>query len=57
VAFADDFLPYLRGLPPEVHAALILRAPNGTPNTGPELTLAHSVHQDLAEFADFWLAR
>jgi phosphoglycolate phosphatase-like HAD superfamily hydrolase len=57
VAFVDDYLPYLRGLPGEVHAALVLRAPNGSPNTGEEVaTLARSVHQDLAGFADHWLA-
>ena len=56
-AFVDDYLPYLRGLPAHVHAALVLRAPNGTPNTGEELRLAHSTHDDLAAFADHWLAR
>jgi phosphoglycolate phosphatase-like HAD superfamily hydrolase len=56
-AFIDDYLPYLRGMPAEVHTALLLRAPNGSPNSGPELALARSVHEDLAEFADFWLAR
>jgi phosphoglycolate phosphatase-like HAD superfamily hydrolase len=57
VAFVDDFLPYLRGLPAEVHTALVLRAPNGSPNSGPEMALARSVHQDLAGFADYWLTR
>ena len=42
VAFVDDYLPYLRGVPAEVHTALVMRAPNGSPNTGPELTLARS---------------
>jgi phosphoglycolate phosphatase-like HAD superfamily hydrolase len=56
-AFNDVYLPYLRGMPAEVHTALLLRAPNGSPNSGPELALARSVHEDLAEFADFWLAR
>ena len=56
-AFVDDYLPYLRGMPAHVHTALVLRAPNGSPNAGPELVLARSVHQDLGEFADFWLAR
>lgn len=56
-AFVDDYLPYLRGLPAKVHAALVLRAPNGTPNTGDEMHLAHSTHPDLAGFADHWLAR
>jgi phosphoglycolate phosphatase-like HAD superfamily hydrolase len=56
-AFVDDYLPYLRGVPAHVHTALILRAPNGSPNAGAELALARSVHQDLPEFADYWLAR
>jgi hypothetical protein len=57
VAFVDDYLPYLRGMPAEVHAALVLRAPNGSPNTGAELSLAHSVHDDLAGFVHHWLGR
>lgn len=54
-AFVDDYLPYLRGVPAEVHTALVLRAPNGSPNTGEELRLARTVHQDLAGFTDHWL--
>lgn len=57
VAFVDDFLPYLRGIPESVHTALVLRAPNGSPNTGPELALARSMHEDLADFVAHWLAR
>ena len=57
VVFVDDYLPYLRGLSPAVHAALVLRAPNGSPNVGPELGLAHSVHDDLAGFTEHWLTR
>ena len=56
IAFVDDYLPYLRGIPAQVHTALVLRAPNGSPNTGTELQLANSVHQDLAEFTTHWLA-
>ena len=56
-AFVDDYLPYLRGLPGHVHTALVLRAPNGSPNEGAELSLARSVHDDLPGFADFWLKR
>ena len=56
VAFVDDYLPYLRGIRSDVHAALVLRAPNGSPNTGSDLSLAHSVHEDLAGFASSWLA-
>ena len=40
-----------------VHTALVLRAPNGSPNSGPELALARSIHQDLPGFADYWLSR
>jgi hypothetical protein len=42
-------------MPSEVHTALVLRAPNGSPNVGDELKLARSVHQDLADFTDHWL--
>jgi phosphoglycolate phosphatase-like HAD superfamily hydrolase len=57
LAFVDDYIVYMRGVPEQVHTALVLRAPNGSPNTGEELALAKSVHQDLAAFADHWLAR
>jgi phosphoglycolate phosphatase-like HAD superfamily hydrolase len=56
-AFVDDFLPYLRGIPSNVHAALVLREPNGSPNTGENLAWAHSQHVDLAEFTTWWLNR
>lgn len=56
IAFVDDYLPYLRGIPEQVHTALVLRAPNGSPNAGDEMQLAKSVHQDLAEFTTHWLA-
>lgn len=57
VAFVDDYLPYLRGIPREVHAALVLREPNGSPNVGEELSHAHSKHADLASFANWWLSQ
>lgn len=56
-AFVDDYLPYLRGIPGHIHTALVLRAPNGSPNAGAEMALARSVHDDLAGFARHWLAR
>lgn len=56
-AFVDDYLPYLRGMPSGVHTALVLRAPNGSPNVGADMALAKSAHADLAGFTDFWLAR
>lgn len=57
VAFVDDYIAYMRGLPAHVHTALVLRAPNGSPNVGPDLALAKSVHDDLAGFVDHWLSR
>jgi len=57
VAFVDDYVPYMRGVPGHVHTALVLRAPNGSPNAGPDMALAKSVHDDLAGFTDHWLAR
>ena len=56
VAFVDDYIAYMRGVPTEVHTALVLRAPNGSPNVGDELKLARSMHQDLADFTDHWLS-
>lgn len=56
VAFVDDYLPYLRGIPSSIHAALIMREPNGSPNSGNDLALAHSRHVDLENFAAWWLA-
>ena len=56
-AFVDDYLPYFRGVPEDVHAALVQRAPNGSPNEGPELSIVSSVHDDLGGFVDYWLAR
>jgi phosphoglycolate phosphatase-like HAD superfamily hydrolase len=55
IAFVDDYLPYLRGVAPEVHTALITRGATGGPNEGPDLSLAKSRHLDLADFTDFWL--
>lgn len=55
--FVDDYLPYFRGIPDAVHAALILRAPNGSPNVGPDLAWVSSSHQDLPAFVDHWLSR
>ena len=57
IAFVDDYLPYLRGVPAGVHTALITRGAIHGPNTGTEMALAKSVHHNLAAFADFWLQR
>jgi hypothetical protein len=56
VAFVDDYAPYLRGIPQDLHAALILREPNGSPNVGETLALADSTHANLAAFAQWWLS-
>jgi phosphoglycolate phosphatase-like HAD superfamily hydrolase len=57
LAFVDDYLPYFRGVPDSVHRALIMRGSTGTPNTGAELSLADSLHDDLLAFAADWLKR
>ena len=57
IAFVDDYAPYLRGVPAHVHTALVLRAPNGSPNVGADLALAKSTHDDLGGFAEHWLSR
>jgi len=57
IAFVDDYAPYMRGVPAQVHTALVLRAPNGSPNVGADLSLAKSIHDDLADFTAHWLAR
>lgn len=57
VAFVDDLLTNLRGIPDDIHAALILREPNGSPNVGEDLKLAHTCHSNLAEFASWWITR
>jgi phosphoglycolate phosphatase-like HAD superfamily hydrolase len=56
IAFVDDYLPYLRGVPAMVHTALVMGSPNGSPNIGEEMALVHSQHEDLVAFADDWLA-
>jgi hypothetical protein len=56
VAFVDDYLPYFRGIPEGIHAAIVLREPNGSPNMGEDLAiLTHSQHADLASFVSWWL--
>ena len=55
VAFVDDYLPYMRGLPAHVHTALILCEPNGSPNQGPGLSIVRSTLANLAAFASWWL--
>ncbi|MFZ6735396.1 HAD family hydrolase [Undibacterium sp. Ji42W] len=55
VAFVDDYLPYFRGVPADIHMALITREPNGTPNLGGELKNVSSSHLNLLEFAKWWI--
>jgi len=57
VAFVDDFLPYFRDISTEIHTALVLGEPIGSPNAGEDMVLAQSQHADLAEFASWWLSR
>lgn len=58
LAFVDDYLPYMRGVLPTVHKALVMRGNTGkTPNIGPELADVQSQHGDLAAFSAWWLAR
>lgn len=54
VAFVDDYLPYLVGVDPAIHSALIMRGRHGSPNTGEDLRLAASRHSSLLEFAQWW---
>jgi phosphoglycolate phosphatase-like HAD superfamily hydrolase len=56
-AFVDDYLPYLKGVPETIHRALVMRQPNGSPNSGEDMVLADSTHADLRDFADWWLRR
>ncbi len=57
VAFVDDYAPYLVGVDPPVHLALILRDPVGSPNVGELLDIPDSSHADLLDFAKWWLSR
>lgn len=57
IAFVDDYLPFMRGIPSQIHAALISRDSSGSPNVGDDLGLVNSIHAGFSEFADWWLAR
>ncbi|WP_370678687.1 HAD family hydrolase [Comamonas sp. GB3 AK4-5] len=54
-AFVDDYLPYFQGVSAHIHKALVLREPQGSPNTGPGMQAIDSTHGYLAEFVDWWL--
>lgn len=57
IAFVDDYLPYLTGITPNIHRALITREPEESPNVGPLLEGISSSHTNLEDFAKFWLAK
>jgi hypothetical protein len=57
VAFVDDFLPYMAGVHPAIHKALIMRAVNGSPNSGEHLQTVASTHASLMAFALWWIER
>lgn len=57
VAFVDDYLPYLVGVDPAIHSALIMRGRHDSPNTGENLRLAASRHGSLLEFSRWWIER
>jgi phosphoglycolate phosphatase-like HAD superfamily hydrolase len=57
VAFVDDYLPFLRGIDNGIHSALIHRSATKSPNTGEFVCAVASQHDDLGEFARFWLAK
>lgn len=53
-AFVDDFLPYFRKVPSQIHRALIDRDVVGSPNGGNERESVTSVHLNFLEFALYW---
>ncbi len=55
--FVDDYLPYMAGVRPGIHRALITRNPNGSPNTGDGLLSVASRHNSLWEFSEWWLTQ
>jgi phosphoglycolate phosphatase-like HAD superfamily hydrolase len=57
-AFVDDYLPNMAGVHPDIHQALIVRNPNGSPNTDDALLSINitSQHNNLKEFSDWWLS-
>ena len=54
VAFVDDFGPYFTGVDPGIHKALVIRDPNGSPNTNEMLARVDSSHENLLGFARWW---
>lgn len=57
VAFVDDFLPYMHGVPSSIHRALIMRGSKGSPNSDyAESGCVDSTHATLLEFARWWVS-
>lgn len=52
--FAEDCAPFLRGINPGVHLALIMAGHIGSPNVGADLALAHTTHPDVLDVAHYW---
>lgn len=58
LAFVDDYLPYMKGVHPEIHKALILRGSvKNNPNrvNGTTLEFVNTQHDNLLEFSKWWL--
>jgi phosphoglycolate phosphatase-like HAD superfamily hydrolase len=53
-AFVDDYLPYMVGVDPRIHRALVMRDPDGSPNVGEYMVLVDSQHSNLLSFAEQW---
>ena len=54
VAFVDDYLPFMVGVHTDIHSALIMRAINGSPNSGEHMQAVASTHASLLEFSGWW---
>jgi phosphoglycolate phosphatase-like HAD superfamily hydrolase len=58
VAFVDDYVRYLHGVPVHIHRALIVRDPCNSPNNDPlQAHFADSRHLDLLQFSQWWLTQ
>ena len=56
LAFVDDYLPYLEGVPAGTFRGLIDARPNNSPNRNPKLTAPDSRHRTLLDFAKWWVS-
>ena len=57
VAFVDDYLPYLQGIPQSTWSALIEGRKNNSPNRLQGFKEPNSRHDSLIDFVQFWLGR